>query len=80
MFLKIVELEIFGIMTKDEVLFILKEMDDNIGRMSDDELFIHLMNSSKTFREKMNKLEPLLYSNNSSEKKNIDLKDENNEN
>ena len=79
MFLKIVELEIFGIMTKDEVLFILKEMDDNIGQMSDDELFIHLMNSSKTFREKMNKLEPLLYSN-SSEKENIDLKDGNNEN
>ena len=48
-------------MTKDEVLFILKEMDDNIGQMSDDELFIHLMNSSKTFREEMNKLEPLLY-------------------
>ena len=79
MFLKIVELEIFGIMTKDEVLFILKEMDDNIGQMSDDELFIHLINSSKTFREKMNKLEPLLY-NNSSEKENIDLKDRNNEN
>lgn len=55
-------------MTKDEVLFILKEMDDNIGKMSDDELFIHLMNSSKTFREEMNKLEPLLY-NDSSEKK-----------
>ena len=66
-------------MTKDEVLFILKEMDDNIGQMSDDELFIHLINSSKTFREKMNKLEPLLY-NNSSEKENIDLKDRNNEN
>ena len=66
-------------MTKDEVLFILKEMDDNIGQLSDDELFIHLMNSSKTFREKMNKLEPLLY-HNSSEKENIDLKDENNEN
>ena len=66
-------------MTKDEVLFILKEMDDNIGQMSDDELFIHLMNSSKTFREKMNKLEPLLYDN-SSEKENIDLNDENNEN
>ena len=79
MFLKIVELEIFGIMTKDEVLFILKEMDDNIGQMSDDELFIHLMNSSKTFREKMNKLEPLLYDN-SSEKENIDLMDGNNEN
>ena len=79
MFLKIVELEIFGIMTKDEVLFILKDMDDNIGQMSDDELFIHLINSSKTFREKMNKLEPLLY-NNSSEKENIDLKDRNNEN
>lgn len=79
MFLKIVELEIFGIMTKDEVLFILKEMDDNIGQMSDDELFIHLINSSKTFREKMNKLEPLLYDN-SSEKENIDLKDRNNEN
>ena len=79
MFLKIMELEIFGIMTKDEVLFILKEMDDNIGQMSDDELFIHLMNSSKTFREKMNKLEPLLYDN-SSEKENIDLKDGNNEN
>ena len=66
-------------MTKDEVLFILKEMDDNIGQMSDDELFIHLINSSKTFREKMNKLEPLLYDN-SSEKENIDLKDRNNEN
>ena len=68
MYIKIVELETFGIMTKDEVLFILKEMDDNIGQMPDDELFIHLMNSSKTFREEMNKLEPLLY-NDSSEKK-----------
>ena len=58
----------FGIMTKDEVLFILKEMDDNIGKMSDDELFIHLMNSSKTFHDEMNKLEPLLYDD-SSEKK-----------
>ena len=65
MYLKIVELETFGIMTKDEVLFILKEMDDNIGKMSDDELFIHLMNSSKTFREEMNKLEQSLYSDSS---------------
>ena len=80
MSIKTVVQEIFGIMTKDEVLFILKEMDDSIGQMSDDELFIHLMNSSKTFREKMNKLEPLLYSNNSSEKENIDLKDVDNEN
>ena len=79
MFIKIVELGIFGIMTKDEVLFILKEMDDNIGQMPDDELFIHLMNSSKTFREEMNKLEQSLYSD-SSEKENIDLKDGNNEN
>ena len=78
MFIKIMELEIFGIMTKDEVLFILKEMDDNIGQMSDDELFIHLMNSSKTFREEINKLELLLYSD-SGEKENIDLKDGNNE-
>ena len=61
MSIKTVVPEIFGIMTKDEVLFILKEMDDNIGKMSDDELFIYLMNSSKTFREEMNKLEPLLY-------------------
>lgn len=68
MSIKTVVPEIFGIMTKDEVLFILKEMDDNIGRMPDDELFIHLMNSSKTFREEMNKLEPLLYDD-SSEKK-----------
>ena len=68
MSIKTVGPETFGIMTKDEVLFILKEMDDNIGRMPDDELFIHLMNSSKTFREEMNKLEPLLYGNNSSEK------------
>ena len=66
-------------MTKDEVLFILKEMDDNIGKMSDDELFIHLMNSSKTFRKEMDKLEPLLYDD-SSEKENIYLKDENDEN
>ena len=80
MFLKIVVPEIFGIMTKDEVLFILKEMYDNIGQMSDDELFVHLMNSSKTFREKMNKLELLLYGNNSSEKENIDVKNKNNEN
>ena len=58
-------------MTKDEVLFILKEMDDNIGKMSDDELFIHLMNSSKTFRDEMDKLEPLLCGNNSSEKEDI---------
>lgn len=71
--------ETFGIMTKDEVLLILKEMDDNIGRMPDDELFIHLMNSSKTFREEINGLELLLYSN-SSEKENIDVKDKNNEN
>lgn len=71
--------ETFGIMTKDEVLFILKEMDDNIGRMPDDELFIHLMNSSKTFREEINGLELLLYGN-SSEKENIDVKDKNNEN
>lgn len=78
MSIKTVELGIFGIMTKDEVLFILKEMDDNIGQMSDDELFIHLMNSSKTFREEMNKLEQSLYSD-SSEKENIDLKDGNNE-
>ena len=79
MYIKIVELETFGIMTKDEVLFILKEMDDNIGQMSDDELFIHLMNSSKTFREEMNKLEPLLYDD-LSEKENIDSNDENDEN
>ncbi len=61
-------------MTKDEVLFILKEMDDKIGKMSDDELFIHLMNSSKTFREEMNKFELLLYDD-SSEKETIDSKD-----
>lgn len=67
-------------MTKDEVLFILKEMDDNIGRMPDDELFIHLMNSSKTFREEIDKLKLLLCGNNSSEKENIDVKDKNNEN
>ena len=79
MYLKIVEPETFGIMTKDEVLFILKEMDDNIGKMSDDELFIHLMNSSKTFRDEMDKLEPLLYDD-LSEKENIDLKDKNIEN
>lgn len=71
--------ETFGIMTKDEVLFILKEMDDNIGRMPDDELFIHLMNSSKTFRKEINGLELLLYGN-SSEKENIDVRDKNNEN
>ena len=79
MFIKTVEPEIFGIMTKGEVLFILKEMDDNIGRIPDDELFIHLMNSSKTFRKEINELELSLYGN-SSEKENIDLKDKNNEN
>ena len=78
MSIKTVVPEIFGIMTKDEVLFILKEMDDNIGRMPDDELFIHLMNSSKTFRNEINGLELLLYDN-SSEKENIDVKDKNNE-
>lgn len=67
-------------MTKDEVLFILKEMDDNIGQMPDDELFIHLMNSSKTFRDEIDKLKLLLCGNNSSEKENIDVKDKNNEN
>lgn len=38
-------------MTKSEVLNTLKEMQNEMSQMTDDELFSHLVTSSKTFRE-----------------------------
>lgn len=57
MSIKIVELEIFGIMNKEDVLNILREMNDNIEQMTNDELFSLLMSSSKTFRKEIDKIE-----------------------
>lgn len=44
-------------MDKDEALNILKEMQGEIERMTDNELFNHLMNSSETFRRVIDELE-----------------------
>lgn len=44
-------------MDKDESLDILKDMQDEIERMTDEELFSHLVDSSETFRRKIDGLE-----------------------
>lgn len=44
-------------MDKDEALNILKEMQNEIERMTDEELFSHLVDSSETFRREIDKLE-----------------------
>lgn len=44
-------------MNKEEVLNILREMNDNIEQMTDGELFNHLMSSSETFRKEIDKIE-----------------------
>lgn len=44
-------------MNKEEVLNILREMNDSIEQMKDDELFNHLMSSSETFRKEIDKIE-----------------------
>lgn len=50
-------MEIFGIMNKEDVLNILREMNDNIEQMTNDELFSLLMSSSETFRKEIDKIE-----------------------
>ncbi len=47
-------------MDKNEVLNILKEMQNEIERMTDEELFSHLIDSSETFRREIDRLELLL--------------------
>lgn len=47
-------------MDKNEVLNILKEMQNEIERMTDEELFSHLIDSSETFCREIDKLELLL--------------------
>lgn len=60
-------LEIFGIMIKSEALAILEDLNQKIQSMDDNELFDHLSNSSRLFREEIGKLELLLYGDNSDE-------------
>lgn len=40
-------------MNRNEALDILKEMQDEIERMTDDQLFHHLIKSSETFRREI---------------------------
>ena len=42
---------------KDEALNILKEMQNEIERMTDEELFSHLVVSFETFRREIDKIE-----------------------
>lgn len=70
-------LEIFGIMIKSEALAILEDLNQEIQSMDDDELFDHLSNSSRLFREEIDKLNLLLYGDNSDEEQNIN--EDNNE-
>ena len=44
-------------MDKYEALNILKEMQNEIERMTDEELFSHLVDSSETFRREIDELE-----------------------
>ena len=44
-------------LAKDEALNILKEMQNEIERMTDEELFSHLVDSSETFRREIDELE-----------------------
>ena len=44
-------------MYKDEALNILKEMQNEIERMTDEELFSHLVTTSETFRREIDKIE-----------------------
>lgn len=60
-------LEIFGIMIKSEALAILEDLNQKIQSMDDDELFDHLSNSSRLFREEMESLKLSLYGDNSDE-------------
>lgn len=46
-------------MNKEEALKILRKMNDKFGKMSDDELFNHFMNTSETFRKSIGNLEQL---------------------
>lgn len=46
-------------MNKEEALKILRKMNDKFGKMSDDELFNHFMNTSETFRKSIDNLEQL---------------------
>lgn len=46
-------------MIKEEALKILRKMNDKFGKMSDDELFNHFMNTSETFRKSIDGLEQL---------------------
>lgn len=43
-------------MNRNEALDILKEMQDEIERMTDDQLFRHLIKSSETFRMEIDRL------------------------
>ncbi|MBQ7367972.1 MAG: hypothetical protein IJW57_12220 [Spirochaetaceae bacterium] len=47
-------------MDKNETLSILKEMRSEMERMTDDQLFRHLIKSSETFRREIDRLELLL--------------------